>query len=253
MMRYKSCPKCGAILKVDTAFSGRVTCSKCHVESDASELKDVPSVTVMCPQCRTRLVSYNIDGNVGIKCRSCSYVGSLAEFKAFAENFNRRPEVNVPPVNVIKPDAEEGTQINLPQNNRAETTRLARLNAYAHPLSLQVLEDKDGKWDVSAERIVSLKTGRVVVGRRGGNAQLQLPTSDMFMGRMHFIVEVKYDANKGLHRHCLSDNGSVNGTRFKAKDGEWIKLDTMSVVVLNDGDLIEVGHTILKVVYASPK
>lgn len=244
MKTYKSCPKCGAVLKIDSDYTGRINCSKCHNISEASEFKSVPSITVMCPKCNTRLVSYNIGGNVGVKCRNCSYVGSLAEFKAYTDSCNANSAALN---NNSVSEPSEGTQINIPGMNAGGKTKMNIPSGYTSPMALKLVEDKDGKWD-GAERLVPLRRGRTIVGRRGGKADIELPTQDMFMGRAHFVVEVTYIGANATFRHTLSDNSSVNGTLFKAKNGEWIKLDNMAVVILNDGDLIQVGHTVLQVV-----
>lgn len=249
MKTYKSCPKCGAVLKVDSDYVGRINCSKCHAISDASEFKSVPSITVMCPKCNTRLVSYNIGGNVGVKCRNCSYVGSLAEFKAYTDSCNANSAA-LNNNNPVVDDAPESTRLNIPGAGSRGKTEVNIPSGYTSPLALLLLEDNDNKWD-GAERCVPLKRGRTIVGRRGGKADIELPTQDMFMGRAHFVVDVSYNAASATFRHTLSDNSSVNGTLYKAKNGEWIKLDNMTVVVIKDGDLIKVGHTVLKVTRGS--
>lgn len=214
---------------------------------DAAEFKDVPSITVMCPKCNTRLVSYNIGGDVGIKCRNCNYVGSLAEFKAYTDSCNANSAAMH---SHHESGSSEGTQINIPgRGSNGGTTELV-VTGYTQPLKLKLVEDKDAKWEAGAERLVELKRGRMILGRRGGKADIELPTLDMYMGRAHFIVDVAYNAVNATFRHSLSDNSSVNGTLYKAKNGEWIKLDNMTVVVIKEGDLIQAGHTTLQVVMA---
>lgn len=102
---------------------------------------------------------------------------------------------------------------------------------------LTVLADTD-----TPEQIIPLREGMFVIGRRSSasNATIPISTADRTMSREHIRLEVKKDV-KGHYKHYLSDNNSKNHTLFNNS-----YLEKGEVVVLNDGDEIILGHTVIR-------
>lgn len=87
-----------------------------------------------------------------------------------------------------------------------------------------------------------LPVGISVIGRNSSasNATIKIETDDRSMSREHIRIEVKKDIH-GRYKHLLSDNNSKNHTLYNSnylEDGE--------IVVLNDNDEIQIGHTVIR-------
>ena len=66
---------------------------------------------------------------------------------------------------------------------------------------------------------------------------------------MHFAVDVDYIARSGSYRHMLCYNGSQNTIFLKPSGLPWVEVKDGDMPILNAGDLIRVGHTVLEVFY----
>jgi serine/threonine-protein kinase len=87
----------------------------------------------------------------------------------------------------------------------------------------------------------------LLIGRQDptSKAHVNISPEDLYVSRHHFTVEVRPP-------NCLiRDNGSANGTfvRRKAKDA-WQRIDE---TLVEDGDQIKIGHTILGVAIVRPE
>ena len=103
--------------------------------------------------------------------------------------------------------------------------------------SLLIHENPD-----TPQQEILLYEGSQIIGRKS-NADAStsgIQTTDRSMSRAHILIEVKKDA-KGYYKHYLSDNNSKNNTLFNNK-----YLDKQEVVVLQDGDEIVIGHTLIR-------
>lgn len=96
--------------------------------------------------------------------------------------------------------------------------------------------------EYTPEQILVLTEGVHVIGRKskGTLATLPIETTDRLMSRAHIRIEVKKDAQGG-YKHYLSDNNSKNHTLYNHN-----YLDKDEVIVLNDGDEIVMGRTIVR-------
>jgi predicted Zn finger-like uncharacterized protein len=103
---------------------------------------------------------------------------------------------------------------------------------------IRVLHNND-----TPEQVFPLKEGISIIGRQSAHSpqtDIQIQTNDRSMSREHLRIEVKKDL-KGGYKHYLSDNNSKNHTLYNSNylaEGE--------VVILNNNDEIEIGHTILR-------
>lgn len=264
MKTYKSCPMCGAIVSIDSAYCGEVSCPKCKQQMAATHLKELPSIKIQCPQCQTRLISYNIKDNAVIRCSKCMYTALLSSFRTGAASVERpqpqpvqQPEYHQPaqqpvqqpvqqrPVQQNVSNKDEGTPLNETASGTVVNGGIVNARRI---LSLRLYKDADNSWAPGAMREFELHEGRQLIGKEsaGSQATIKLPTNDRFLSRNHFNIDVQYEANRVRYNHTIWDNDSKNGTEIKTKSGAWIKIQQGNAYRLNEGDLIRVGHTILE-------
>ena len=87
-----------------------------------------------------------------------------------------------------------------------------------------------------------LKPGKNTVGRISQQkpSDIMIETSDTFMSRCHFTLEV-IPAQKGRFDYILSDNKSANGTFLNADKNK--RLSDTDQWYIKDGDTIQAGRT----------
>lgn len=259
MKTYKSCPTCGAILNIDSAYNGDIVCPKCKQHTHSFNLKELPSITVTCPECKARLVSYNINDNATIRCSKCKHAAPLADFRAGVK-------VQQPEPIVVNRVVESNLEYDKTMPNQGFDTSKTEINLFdggTEPIGqsrpraycLRLLNDVDRSWNPLGQREFELKDGEHIIGKDsvGSSATIKLPTMDRFLSRNHFKIAVKYNAAKARYEHHLSDYNSKNGTKLKSKGGDWMVVRPGDILELSEGDIIEVGHTQLEVVYKMPK
>lgn len=265
MKVYKSCPNCGAVLKIDSAANGALTCPKCSNKCHTRELKDVPSITLICPQCRAGLKSYVHNQDFNLRCRQCGYEGAIATYgryggsdvsDQFEGNRDGHTQINHRVVRDGQRPAANvgGMRSGTVYDDEATHTAIhggtvPKIPVYGRPLSLRLHADRDGNMWYGDKVLPRLKEGRQVIGRIGKSADIECPTRDLYFSRTHFAIEVEYNARVGSYRHYLCSNGHTNTIHLKQKGGTWIEVKANDMPVLNAGDLIRVGHTEFEVYY----
>ena len=268
MQVYKSCPSCGAVLKVDSTANGALTCPKCKNKCHTRELKDVPSVTLICPRCRTILKSYVVKSDFPLQCRQCGYQGNVGSYGRYGADAlldedhvghkpgfegnarDGRTEINVPqPNRNVVPHHDNHTQVNIPRGNVMGGTIPNTPSIYPRPLSLRLFKEYGESMWFGASTLPRLQRGRQIIGRIGRGADIECPTRDLYFSRTHFAVEVEYDARIGSHRHYLCNNGHQNKIYLKQVNQDWIEVKTYDKPIINRGDHIRVGHTEFEVFY----
>jgi hypothetical protein len=87
----------------------------------------------------------------------------------------------------------------------------------------------------------NLKLGKNIVGRKSDSlpCDIMIETSDKFMSRNHFAIEISRGA-MGL-KYLVYDVTSTNGTFINADSKT--RLNTMDKVFLKDNDTIQAGRT----------
>jgi len=115
-------------------------------------------------------------------------------------------------------------------------------------------EKKDLGWlvvhDEEAQtQTYALTTGENLVGRKATDygskkiPKIPIITNDRYMSRNHCIIEVK-DKGSAKVLFYLKDWDSVNGTFVNCQDiGTLQRLSKKDVVILEDGDTIQMGKT----------
>lgn len=263
MKVHKICPLCGVVLKLDSTANGILTCPKCQGKSHTREMREVPSIVVNCPKCSTALKSIAQNPEFRMKCGKCGYEGQLSTFRRLDKDAALGQCVQ-------QNGCHDGhTQINLPQGglggrvpqNGGETAVInvgtnvspSQYPVYACPLSLRLHSELGESLWYGDKELPNLKEGRLVVGRVGKGADIECLTRDLYFSRTHFIIEVTYLAAKGTYRHYLCHNGHQNAISVKQKSGAWIEVGKNDMPVLNAGDQIRVGNTVLEVYYKATK
>lgn len=274
---YKSCASCGAILKLDSAANGIVTCPKCHNKAHTRDMKEVPSIVVTCPNCGTRIRSYVQRDDQRLKCGKCEFTAPIGQFKrdgeAVEESVAPKQDTVSPHSNIAPEPSILLHQNNTPNQESSRTvintvhpphqpnvaqddgggTRIGAINKlpiYGRPLQLQLYKERGEKVWYGEPLLPRFKEGRQVVGRAGKGADIECPTRDLYLSRSHFAIVVEYVARLGSYRHFITDNGHVNAVRVKLKGkDEWSTVAAGDMIIINAGDLIEAGHTTFEVVY----
>lgn len=170
---------------------------------------------VVCPNCHERLSMKFKEGlNVEkalIKCPKCSYKATLPNYQQGSAGQGGGGSSN-----------EESTQLNLHAMDRTVG-------------SLYI----DGKE-------FALSKGKISIGRKAETcrAQMQIPTSDMYMSRHHAYVTVK-EGPYGLE-HYIEPFNPKNAIRINGN-----KIEQGDVVILSWGDKLMFGHT--EVVFEKPR
>ena len=86
-----------------------------------------------------------------------------------------------------------------------------------------------------------LKIGKNIIGRKSSvDVDVPIETNDMYMSRRHCIIEVIQNRD-GSFAFQLTDYKAVNGTFINGLTQK--RLRTEDVIVLNDGDTIQLGMT----------
>ena len=264
MKVHKACPLCGAVLKMDSTANGVLTCPKCTGKFHTRDMKEIPSFVVNCPMCSAALKSLTNNPQSRLKCGRCGYEGQLSTFRrldkeaALGQGLQQHgchdghTQINLP---------QGGLGGRVPQNSGGDTAIISvgtnvgpgQYPVYARPLSLRLHSELGESLWYGDKELPSLKEGRLVVGRVGKGADIECLTRDLYFSRTHFIIEVTYLVAKGTYRHYLCHNGHQNAISVKQKNGAWIEVGKSDMPVLNAGDQIRVGHTILEVFYKTTK
>jgi len=168
---------------------------------------------VACPNCHEKLSLKIKEGvnleNVLIKCPKCSYKATL-------------------------PNYHQGVVAQGGGGGSDEPTQL----------NLQTMDRTVGSLFIDGKEF-ALKKGKTSIGRRAETcrAQMQIPTSDMYMSRHHAIVTVK-EGPLGLE-HLLEPFDPKNPIKINGN-----QLAKGDVVVLSWGDKLSFGHT--EVIFEKP-
>lgn len=248
MKVYKSCPHCSAVLKLDSTANGLLTCPKCSNKSHTRDMKELPTVECQCPGCNANLRCQMLNKNVKMRCPQCSYEDTIEAFRLHKErNFSAmlgttglhdgETEINNP--KAAKRDEKED-----------EKTCLAaglKTPANGHTLSLRLHSERGNALWYGSKVLPAFKEGRQIIGRAGKGADIECPTRDLYFSRQHFAVEVEYLPRQGIYRHILCYNGHKNRIMLNPGGSAWIEVKEGDMPILNVGDLICVGETILEV------
>lgn len=255
MKIYKSCTHCSAVLRLDSTACGIVTCPKCSTKQHTRDMREMPAVEYVCPRCQTKLKSYVRSKDVRIRCPKCQHEDTALAFSAamaqqmmaHADRYNvhdGRTHVNI--------HGQQSQQQGVGANDSITKTVMfggSAINVYARPLSLRLhSEMKTPQW--YGEKIMPrFKVGRQVVGRIGKGVELECPTRDLYFSRTHFAIQVDYIKDHGSYRHVLCHNGHQNTIYLKQSNLSWVEVRAGDMPIINIGDLIRVGHTVLEVFY----
>ncbi len=107
---------------------------------------------------------------------------------------------------------------------------------------LRVVEGAESGTEFRFDESLNLLVGRKDPTSKAG---LQISTDDRYMGRNHFMIEVRPP------NVMIRDFQSINGTWIRRKgQGEWERIDEAMV---SDGDQIKVGRTVLLVSIEEPE
>lgn len=266
---FKCCPQCGAVLKISSTANGNLTCPKCSVKMHTRDLVDAPSVVVLCPKCSAKIRTYVQKADHLVTCCSCSYSASLREFGRVGGNhFNdlmeaanqhnddaSHTEINPNRKPQASSQLEDGaTCINMNvAHGDSYTTRLIdghHVPIYPRPLSIRFFKDEGETVWYGAKDLGAFKEGRQVVGRAGRGVDIECPTRDLYFSRAHFAVVVEYVSRLGSFRHYVTDNGCENAIRVQRRgESVWHLVAKGDMLIINDGDRVKVGRTILEIFY----
>ena len=160
----------------------------------------------ICPSCKA-VLEFDRAVISMVKCPKCHYAGKVEIFKKL----------------------EPGTFI--PGNKTGQ---------FSKPGNLEFLES-DVEW-LQTEKTVDLQIGINTLGRKSPNStgNFQLPVEDLFMSKEHAVIDVVMKTD-GVFEHRLWDKGSRNGTFHNEE-----RLENGDVIKLIKGDIIKLGHTVLK-------
>ena len=168
------------------------------------------TVEIVCPRCQVRLSVTN-SKHEDVKRIVCPQCGKQMDIRF------RRPK------------SEDGaTQLGgVPTGGE---TQLG--GAVVHPMSCHLM--------LNGKRY-DLQIGRNTIGRKAktSTADVQLDTDDLFMSRQHAIINVRRLPNGGITT-SISNDQNKNATLVN--NMELAKADE---IVLNDGDQIKMGETIV--------
>lgn len=160
----------------------------------------------LCPACGVRL-RFDREKKVRIRCPKCSYSGHAVDYPLEVDD--------------LSPVGDSPLPVGTP--------------------SLVLIEDVDGKWFGPGEP-VRLNVGRNIIGRASDatKADVQLPTRDVTMSKMHARVDVAVRRDGGFDCR-IADVGSTNGTYCDS-----VRLKPSCPMVLMPGCQIRLGHTVVK-------
>ncbi|GBU07013.1 hypothetical protein AwDysgo_03440 [Bacteroidales bacterium] len=169
---------------------------------------------------------------ISIRCPNCAIGLKVDESKlpSHLESFNC-PKCKKPiPVSLLS-SSDSSVQ------NDPDTVLLSAASMPQKTGRLLVL---DGA--TSQAQTINLREGINIIGRQTATSDnpTAINTSDKLMSREHLLIEIKKDG-KDNFIHQLSDNKSKNKTLYKGT-----YLDSEEVVVLQDGDQIQIGQTALR-------
>ncbi|MDR0794601.1 MAG: FHA domain-containing protein [Tannerella sp.] len=167
---------------------------------------------------------------IPVKCPHCQ-VGLKVDEKKVPKglNFFKCPK--------CKHDVPLSLLENIREHLQGETDTVVFQPSVKEGGKLTVFPDQKTK-----EQIFHLREGQYIVGRKASisNASIRIETGDKMISRNHFQVNVKKDSQGGL-LHCLSDCRSKNRTIYNNRC-----LEEDEEVVLQDNDIIKIGHTLLR-------
>lgn len=183
-----------------------------------------------------------------MRCPQCSYEDTIEAFRLHKErNFSAMLGAS---------GLHDGeTEINDPRaakhvGKEDDNTCLAaglKTPANVQPLSLRLHSERGNTLWYGSKVLPPFKEGRQIIGRAGKGADIECPTRDRYFSRQHFAVEVEYIPRQGIYRHMLCYNGHQNKIMLKPGESAWIEVKEGDMPILNVGDLICVGETILEV------
>lgn len=163
---------------------------------------------IICSVCKKPTFYNDIDFNVDI-----------AKYKQSAQNFDSTKTPDI---------------IDIEQNNAYNVDKFLHLDKFAF------LEYYDLRQSLQKSPLVS--KNRILVGRnsREKPADVQIFTTDNYMNRQHFWIEV--EKRQGLYTFILQDNNSTNGT-FLLVNGAWKRVCNDFQPYIKHGDVIGAGRT----------
>ena len=141
----------------------------------------------------------------------------------------------------FKPDIKTGST-NEKKDANIEEIETGLLDKNTEVGWLFVVADKN-----AAKQTLALKEGKQTIGRisqiKEKMADLMIETKDEFMGRRHFTISAEAN-NKGVYSFFLSDFDSKNKTFLNPGNNRKV-LNKGDELILNDGDSIQAGKTII--------
>lgn len=170
---------------------------------------------IVCPNCKNRLTT-NYTAGIEDKLLTCPICRFKAKVALYMQGSSAKGGDD---------SSDEPTQVNFDAANYMERT-----------IGSLYIDGKE----------FALKKGRTVIGRRAASSQaeMQIPTEDRYMSRMHAIITVK-DGMSGLEHH-LEPARPKNPIKLNGQI-----LAQGDIVVLKWGDKLTFGHT--EVLFEQPK
>ncbi|MBD5254566.1 MAG: FHA domain-containing protein [Barnesiella sp.] len=237
------CPNCRVGLKFDRTRNGRVRCPKCNYSGPVATF----SVEGSCPNCNRKVLIRN-EFAYSVICPHCkvsstvdAYLGRSAETPPSPPSPQSPPPPRaaaVPPIPGNPPASDLRDTV---RDFGYPKTEISTGNIEnMRPGILLIDEDPECKW--YGDRHIRLSLGRNTFGRSSASskADVQLPTRDMTISKIHFVIEMR-SLPSGEIQHLLSDAGSTNGTSC---NGQTVAPGDM--IILEPGNKIRVGRTVLK-------
>lgn len=214
------CPHCNVGLRFDRSRTDNIVCPKCKYSGPVESYPLEGS----CPVCSKKLLIPN-PFSPSVKCPQCFYESAATTFLGHLTKANT--------------DTQKTTLTGSPIDG--ETQGPGGDWTLMLPGMLTLIDDAGGKW-TGDRNPIRLTLGMKTFGRKASTsrADVQLPTVDTSVSRMHFSIEM-VKMPSGVLKHRLSDAGSTNGTFCNDQ-----RVNPGDVIILSPGDIIRAGHTILK-------
>lgn len=269
MADIRKCPKCNISFSINKP-SSMITCPKCKVIMPADSFPKAPTKVIYCPDCNSSLTILADTTAKTVTCPSCQHSHAINDFsdsprpqqQQQREQFQPKvlycPCCNSPLSLVANSSSKvitcptckstnarskfSETPHQKKQQSHEETGRTggSKDGKCYRPGGLMLIDDRDGKW--LGDKSFSLHRGENTIGRQSpaSRSSLQLPTTDSYMSKNHAIIDVIMKPDSTFE-HRLSDNRSVNGTFINDN-----RLYPGDIAILQNGDIIRLGHTSLK-------
>lgn len=240
------CPNCRVGLRFDRSIKSRVRCPRCNYSGAASTY----SIEGVCPYCGQKGLIKN-EKAAKVVCPHCRQTTTVDRFLGRGSGWMRDavPPVPVPPTPHTPPTPQTPPipPIPYPGENTGGNGVFPKTEINIGPInnmrpgSLTLVADPKGTW-YGDRSPICLTFGTFTFGRKASDstADIQLPTKDNTISRMHFRIEMIAAGNGDL-QHRLSDAGSSNGTYCND-----LRVNPGEIIFLSPGNLIRVGTTVFK-------